>query len=156
LVLVALVAALTAPVTTLAAASQSEMSAALEGKPIKLSDVSQYHCHDLDYPLIHCFRSESSRDDTTAARLAASGIPYVIVWENGTYSGNSLILSQDYTALVVLAWNDRISSFKVQNSQSGRFWTDWFYGGTFYAFCCNQTVPYLGPFNDTFSSVYRI
>jgi hypothetical protein len=153
---VVLVAALTAPVSVFAAANQSEMSADLEGRPIKLSDVSKYHCHDLDYPRIHCFRSESSRDDATTSRLAASGVAYVIAWENGGYSGNSVILSQDYTVLATLAWNDRISSFKVQNSQSGRFWTDWFYGGTFYAFCCNQTVPYLGSYNDTFSSVYRM
>lgn len=158
--LIALVAsALTNPVSALGATDPSGMTADLEGRPIKLTDVSKYHCDDLDYPRIHCYRTESLRDASSAAglaALAASGTAYVIVWENGSYSGNSLIISQDYTVLATLAWNDRISSFKVQNSQSGRFWTDWFYGGTFYGFCCNQTVPTLGSFNDTFSSVYRM
>jgi hypothetical protein len=153
--LVALVVgAFVAPTTTLAAIG-TPVSADLEGTVIPLRDVNKYHCHDLDYPRIHCFRSEVTRDASARTLLATAGTAYVIVWENPSFQGASLIISQDYTALVTLFWNDRISSFKVQNSQSGRFWTDWFYGGTFYAFCCNQQVPLLGAYNDTFSSVYR-
>jgi len=64
-------------------------------------------------------------------------------------------VSQDYAALSAIGWNDRISSFRGRNSETGQFWTDWFYGGTWYAFCCNTSVSNLGSFNNTFSSIQR-
>ena len=86
---------------------------------------------------------------------AASGLDYVQWWDQSNYGGASMIASQDYGALSFIGWNDRIGSFKGKNLQTGNFYTDWFMGGTAYYFCCNQLVPSLGGFNDTFSSVYN-
>lgn len=144
------------PAPAFATTGQSEMNADLEGKPIQLGEVSRYHCQDLDYPRIHCFRTEAARDSSAAPLLATSGVTYVIVWENPSFQGASLIVSQNYTQLVTLAWNDRISSFKAKNGLNGRFWTDWFYGGTAYYFCCNQQVTVLGSFDNTFSAIQQL
>jgi hypothetical protein len=153
--LIALVV-LSAPGTVRAGTDKPAMTADLEGQPIALRDVAQYHCQDVDYPRIHCFRSQAARDASAATLLAAASSTYVIVWENAGYAGASLIISQDYPVLLTLGWNDRISSFKGQNMGSGKFWTDWFYGGSAYQFCCNQNIPLLGGYNDTFSSVFRL
>ena len=142
-----------APGQALAQPQAPAMSADLDGQPIPLTDVAKYACHDIAFPRIHCFSSEAARDASAAPLLASSSTTYVIVWADASYAGPSLIISQDYSAFVTVGWNDRISSFKAQNSTTGRFWTDWFYGGTADYFCCNQTVPYVGDaFNDTFSS----
>lgn len=135
--------------------ADGDLRADLNGRPIPLVDVGLYHCHDLSYPRIHCFARESDRDAAIAAPLAATGVDYVIAWEYSTYSGASIVFSSDYTVLATLGWNDRISSFKGRNSQSGHFWTDWFYGGNTLYFCCNQQYSSLGGFDDTFSSVHR-
>ena len=141
---------------TIAASPTSKLTADLDGRPIALIDVAKYACQDIDYPHIHCYSTNSARDASAASLLASPSSTYVIVWEDASYAGASLIISQDYTVLATLGWNDRISSFKAQNSQSGRFWTDWFYGGTAYYFCCNSQVGYVGDaYNDTFSSVQR-
>jgi hypothetical protein len=71
------------------------------------------------------------------------------------FSGASMYLAADYSMLVGIGWNDRISSFKAVSGQSGTFFVDWLYGGSSYSFCCNQNVASLGAFNDTFSSVRR-
>ena len=144
------------PATALAAPAGATMSADLDGRPIALSDVARYACHDIDYPRIRCFSSQAARDTSAAPLLASASATYVIVWADATFAGSSLIVSQDYTVLATLGWNDRIRSFKAQNNLNGRFWTDWFYGGTAYYFCCNQQVSYLGAYNDTFSSVQHL
>lgn len=138
--------------------SDASLTADLEGEPIELTEVGRYHCHDLDYPAIHCFRSPKALSDAVTGdgllRLL-SGVDYVMVWDGSGYSGSSLILSQDYDVLAVIGWNDRISSFKGRGLQTGTFHTDWFGGGSSYAFCCNQQVPNLGGYSNTFSSVYN-
>jgi hypothetical protein len=121
-----------------------------------LSSVSKYHCQDLDYPRIHCFRTEIDLEMSAASLLAASASSYVIAWDQPTYAGTSFIFTQDYTVLATIGWNDRISSFKAQNSQTGHWYTDWFYGGSSWYFCCNVQQPSLGAYNDIFSSVHRL
>jgi hypothetical protein len=152
----AIICALTLGPATVVGASSSPMTADLDGRPIALSEVAKHSCHDIDYPRIHCFATQAARDASAAPLLASSSATYVIVWEDASYAGSSLIISQDYTVLATLGWNDRISSYKAQNSLTGRFWTDWFYFGTAYYFCCNQQVPLLGVYNDTFSSVQHL
>ena len=66
-----------------------------------------------------------------------------------------MYMSDDYQVLATIGWNDRISSFIVKNSMTGKFWTDWFYGGSYYYFCCNSQVQYLGGYDNTFSSVFH-
>ena len=147
-----------------------DLSADLDGGPIKVVDVGKWYCHDFDYPVIHCFSDpqrleESTFEAVTRSRAnalargdfaaAATGVVYVTVYEYTTYQGGYMHMSEDYSLLSLIGWGDRISSFRAKNSQSGAFWTDWLYSGTKYNFCCNQQLGSLGGYNDTFSSVYR-
>jgi hypothetical protein len=66
-----------------------------------------------------------------------------------------MYFSADYSALALIGWNDRISSFIGQNSGSANFWTDWFFSGSYYSFCCNQQIASLGSYDNSFSSVIR-
>ncbi len=140
-----------------AATNTRELTADLDGAPIALADVGKYHCDDFDAPRIHCFVSALERDARLGGigTLAAGTGPYVVIYDQGSYAGASMVISGNYSALAAIGWNDRISSFKGQNSQSGHFTTDWFGGGTKYSFCCNQQVPSLGGYDNTFSSVTR-
>jgi len=133
----------------------SDLRADVRGRAIALAEVGRFHCHDFDYPRIHCFETSAELDAAVAAPLSATALDYVLVFENASYNGASMYISSDYTALAVVGWNDRISSFKARNSLSGRFWTDWFYSGSSWSFCCNSQISSLGSFDDTFSSVQR-
>lgn len=135
--------------------SAASMRADLDGKPIALSDVGRHYCEDFTAPAIHCYSTKSALE-TAAAPLAAAATNYVVVFEFTTYAGNYMYMSQDYTVLATIGWNDRISSFMALNSESGHFFTDWFYGATTWGFCCNQQVPGLGAYDNTFSSVHRL
>lgn len=152
------------------AQKQDQVTADLDGSPIDPSRVGNWYCHDFDYPAIHCFSDparleESSTQAQDAMRLdalasgdfatALAGATYVTVYEYPTYQGAFMQMSENYSLLSLIGWNDRISSFKVRNSLSGAFWTDWLYSGTKYNFCCNQELSQLGSFDDTFSSVYH-
>ncbi|HJP89025.1 MAG TPA: hypothetical protein VJ850_08330 [Candidatus Limnocylindrales bacterium] len=151
-------------------AKGGDLHADLDGTPIDLVDVGKWYCHDFAYPAIHCFSDPAALEAATSSELvtlgsnrtltadattAAAGVNYVIVYEFTTYQGAYMYMSEDYSILATIGWNDRISSFVVLNSQSGAFWTNWLYSGTRYNFCCNQSVASLGTFNDTFSSVFR-
>jgi hypothetical protein len=133
----------------------SEVTASLDGKPIPLSDVSKYYCDDFAFPVIRC--SVSPLVIQTRATLVAllSSVDYVTIFDQISYAGAFMNVSQDYTVLATIGWNDRISSFKARNSETGRFWTDWFYTGTTWSFCCNQQASSLGSYDNTFSSVQR-
>ena len=133
-----------------------ELSADVDGRPIALNAIPKYHCQDLDYPRIHCFRTPAALEASAANLLAATASAYVYAWDQPSYAGGSFIFTQDYLALATIAWNDRISSFKAKNSDTGHWYTDWFYGGTSWYFCCNVQQPFLGSFDDTFSSVHRL
>lgn len=130
----------------------------LEGIPIPLTAVGKFHCNDLDFPAIHCFRSVtdlSASVEVDGSLSLLSAADYVQIYQDAAFQGPSMVVSQNYPVLAAIGWNDRISSFKGRNSHTGTFFTDWFAGGTPYAFCCNQQVSSLGGFNDTFSSIYN-
>ena len=152
------------PATATAAEAPIGVTADLAGRPIELARVAGFHCHDLDYPRIHCFETARARDAALALEasagspgpLSTTAVSYVVVYEHGSYGGASLVVSQDYSSLTFIGWNDRISSFRAQNGETGNFHWDWFYGGgTPYTFCCNQNVPSLGIWNDNISSILR-
>jgi len=146
---------LTHPGAALGAEPEPELSATLDGKPIPLADVSKYFCDDFAYPEIRCSRSQLIMElrGTTATLLAS--VDYVTIFENPTFNGSWMNVSQDYGALVAIGWNDRISSYKARNSETGRFWTDWFNTGTAWSFCCNNWVTSLGSYDNRFSSIER-
>lgn len=127
----------------------------LDGQPIPLQDVSRYYCDDFAYPTITCSTSALITSTRASVTQLLTGVDYVTIFDKSAYGGSFMHVSQDYTALVLIGWNDKISSFKARNSETGEFWTDWFYGGTAWSFCCNSQVPSLGAYDNTFSSVVR-
>lgn len=143
------------PAPASAANPDTELTATLDGKAIPVADVGKYDCDDFAYPEIQCWSNRVLADSRALLVNVLTSITYVTIYDLANYAGASMNVSQDYAALSTIGWNDRISSFKARNSETGQFWTDWFYGGTWYAFCCNTSVASLGSFNNTFSSIQR-
>jgi hypothetical protein len=149
------VAAARYPAPTLAADPEAALSATLDGKPIPLEEVGKHYCDDFAYPEIRCWSSRLPADTRALTVTLLTAIDYVTIYDLTNFNGSFMNVSQDYTALSIIGWNDRISSFKAKNSETGTFYTDWFYGGSFWAFCCNAQLSSLGSYNNTFSSVLR-
>jgi hypothetical protein len=131
------------------------LTATLDGKPIPLVDVGKYDCDDFAYPEIRCWSSKVIADARAVAVTLLTAVDYVTIWDGANYGGSYLNVSEDYPALAVIGWNDRVSSFKARNSETGTFYIDWFYGGGQWNFCCNQQAPNLGSWNNTISSIVR-
>jgi hypothetical protein len=99
------------------------------------------HRHLLDWPYLHCFRSERVRDASVALALRTSGSNvlsggYVTAWQDQGSNGPSVTLSADVNNLGAIGWNDRITSFKAFSGASGRFYEHAGYTGNYFAFCC--------------------
>jgi hypothetical protein len=156
---VAVVLTLVAPATVAAASGpggDASLRADLDGSPIELVDVGRWYCEDFAPPAVHCFSTAKALEARTAAVLSTTAVDFVTVYEYPSFAGNYMHMSQDYSVLATIGWNDRISSFKGRNYQSGVFFVDWFYSGASWNFCCNSLVTSLGSFDNTFSSVHRV
>lgn len=153
-----------------AALTDRRLRADLDSLPIGLADVGLWFCHDFDHPEIHCFSTGPALESAVAERLASGSVEsgefttlaafgpndYVTIYSEPSYGGSYAHLSANYDQLWMIGWNDRISSYKGRNSQSGTFYSDWFGGGTVRTFCCNTTVAWMtSTYDNTFSSVYR-
>jgi hypothetical protein len=143
------------PRMALAADPEPKLSATLDGRPIPLEDVGKYYCDDFAYPEIRCWSTRALADSRALAVTLLTSIDYVTVYDLTNFNGAFMNISQDYAALSTIGWNDRVSSFKARNSETGTFYTDWFYSGSFWGFCCNSQLSSLGSFNNTFSSIIR-
>ncbi len=143
------------PVVVAAAPSQGQLSADLDGQPIALRDVGNWYCEDFAYPRIHCYSSSKALESAMAPILSTTSVNYVLVFDYSGFGGSYMYMSADYTVLALIGWNDRISSFWGLNGQDGHFFTDWFYGGNSWYFCCNDQASYLGNFDNSFSSVHQ-
>jgi len=150
-----LIATLLAPSAAFAGDADPELSATLDGRPIPLDEVGKHDCDDFSYPEIRCFSVRVVIDSRALLVTMLTSIDYVSIYDGTNYTGASMNVSQDYGTLSTIGWNDRISSIKGRNSDTGTLWTDWFYGGTWYSFCCNTQVPNLGAYSNAFSSVER-
>jgi hypothetical protein len=131
------------------------LTALLDGVAIPLEEVSKYYCDDFSYPVITCSVSPLLHAVRTTAFALLASVDYVTVFEHATFQGASMNISQDYPVLTLIGWNDRISSFKVRNGETGRFSVDWLYAGSGWSFCCNTQQGTLGGYDNTFSSVQR-
>ncbi len=156
---VVLAAVVLAPIPV-AATTDSEsgsvlLVAYLDGQPIKPVEVANYYCEDFAYPVINCYRDPQRLETRVASLLAATATDYVVIYDYMTYAGPYMYVSEDYTVLALLGWNDRISSLRSVNSQAGHLFTDWFYAGTGWYFCCNSQYASLGSYDNTFSSVHH-
>ena len=153
--------AATAPLT--AAAEQASdalaradgLSAYLDGRRIKPEEVGNWYCQDFAYPIIECYSDPETLEDRAHSLLTAGTGDYVVIYDFTGYAGSYMYVSQNYTVLAVIGWNDRVSSMRSINAGAGNFHVDWFYGGSAYYFCCNNQYASLGGFDNTFSSVYR-
>jgi hypothetical protein len=135
--------------------SPERATADLDGAPLALEEVANWYCDDFSYPAIHCFRDAKRLEARREAMMATTAVTYVTIYDYATFAGSYMHVSEDYTALVFLGWNDRISSYKGRNNEDGHFYVDWYYGGTGYYFCCNQQAGSLGSFDNQFSSIHR-
>jgi len=136
-----------------AAPAGSNLTADLDGRPLELAKVGLYYCNDFAWPRIHCFSESAKLNAAVQPILAASSVNYVVAFDYTSFQGPYMYFSTNYSALAVIGWNDRISSFISQSSGSGKFWTDWFFSGSYYSFCCGERVASLGSYDNTFSSV---
>jgi hypothetical protein len=130
-------------------------TAYLDGKPISLASVSKYYCDDFDYPVIRCSTSQLVAGTRASLTLLLTGVDYVTIYDFTYYSGSWMNVSQDYNVLSLIGWNDKISSFRARNSETGRFFVDWLNSGSQWGFCCNTQQPSLGGYDNTFSSIQR-
>lgn len=150
-----------------ASAESPVLIAELEGQPIPATSAGDYYCHDFDYPVIHCFRTADALERSVEGLTAVVGadsatiagttaVSYVKIYDYASYAGNYAYISQDYSQLGDIGWNDRISSYIALNSETGAFYTNAGFGGTIDYFCCNQGVASLSStFNNQISSVRR-
>jgi len=148
-------AALFRPAAAAAGDGESGLSASLDGTPIPVEDVGKYICDDFAYPEIRCWSSRVLADSRALAMTVLTSVDYATIYDFTAYAGSYMHVSQDYSALNVIGWSDKISSFKGRNAETGIFYVDWFYQGTWYAFCCSTQVANLGVFSNTFSSMRR-
>jgi hypothetical protein len=139
--------------------------AVLDGQPISLEQASRLSCHDFDYPVLTCFATskammaaaaELARAGTSSSAretsLATSG--YIVVFENGAYSGAARAIFGDYAYLGDIGWNDRISSLKSYGA-TGHFSEHAPAGGLLYFVSPTLRSSYVGDlYNDKFSAVY--
>jgi hypothetical protein len=149
-----LLAAMVAP-----PASADGLRATLDGKRIRIDRVASLQCHDFEYPVIRCFSTADriaadidarlDNSDVDGARLLSVG--FVTVYQDISYGTPSISLSNDWSSLSVLGWNDRISSFKSFGATGG-FWEHSPSGGFFHGYATTTQTSSLGSHNDAFSA----
>ncbi len=162
----AIVAAAALPST--AGASQPFLSADLDGWPITLEEVSDYYCHDFDWPAIHCYSAAQALEHEVArvglqrapgaisAKEAVSSLSYIRVFDLTWYAGPYIYLSQDYSHLSDIGWNDRISSYTGSNYEtSALFVNNWYEGSGFFVCCNNKASTLSSTFDNKISSAER-
>ena len=138
--------------------TNSPVAVVLDGRFIGTATPAAAHCDDLIPGVLECFSRMSERDTVAELRMALSptGVSssgYVVAYQDASFLGASVVLSQDYSNLGSIGWNDRISSYKVYTPLTGYFYGDAGYTGGMTSFCCNSQVSYVGDArNDSFSS----
>jgi len=165
-VLVALLLAATVP-DVASAGQASGLRADLNGRPIPVLAVSQYYCHDFNWPAIHCYSSPGSVDAAVRAALAQrtarstnidslSALNYIRLYDLSGYAGAYIYLSANYPDLSVIGWNDRASSYVAVNNLSSSLSVNTYYQGATLFLCCNQHAPSLSStFDNHISSAER-
>ena len=147
-----------------AGGSSSDVRADLEGKPIAIEDIHRYSCHDLEFPVIRCFKSQAATEraierasiaESGFAAMGTLGVTYVVAYDQAWFAPGTLYVSQVYDNLGAIGWNDIISSYRSVNNGSGHFAKDAFDNGLLTYFCCNVQVGWVGSSqNDSYSSIY--
>ncbi len=149
------------------AAAAAPVRAVMDGHAISLAKARSLSCHDFDFPVLTCFRTPAEMETAAAVRagsgpgadggaapLAAASTGYVIVYVDGSFGGSARALSQDYSYLGTIGWNDVISSLRSYGA-TGHFCENAPSGGFAYYFYPTSSVSYVGDYyNDKFSALY--
>lgn len=158
-------------VGTVASDDSLPLTADLEGRRIALARVSDFYCHDFDWPAIHCFVAPAAleaavwdilgeSESTVAAGVdpgSGGGVAYIRVFDWTWYAGTYIYLSANYPNLGVIGWNDRISSYTGSNSQTSALSVNTWYSGSTLLVCCNQKAATLSStFDNKISSAQRL
>lgn len=134
--------------------SEDNRRATLEGAALNLSQVASYNCHDLRSPVDTCFRRVVDRDRDIRRIEARDSLPYVKIFRDENYGGQSYIISESEPNLASVGWNDEITSFKSLNGGRPRFYQDASYGTPSWRWSAGAWVANVGSSaNDKFSSV---
>ena len=135
--------------------AEPSLSATLDSKPIPLAHVGRYYCDDFSYPVITCSRSPVNVEQRASAASLAAAIDYTTIYDYASFAGAYMHVTQDYNALSMIGWNDRIGSFRGKNGETGTMYRDWFYGGLTWNFCCNAQYGSLLSWDNAISSIRR-
>jgi len=167
--LVGLVMLASATLPAAASASQPALSADLDGRAIALTDVSNFYCHDFDWPAIHCFSTPAAVERAVAqvavernpeaadTAEAVSALSYIRVFDWTWYAGAYIYLSQDYSDLGAIGWNDRISSYTGSNDETSALFVDTYHQGAGIIVCCNNIASTLSStYDNKISSTERL
>ncbi len=150
----------------LPAAAGGPIRAVAGGRPISLDAARSLSCHDFDFPVLTCYQTAGEMEAAAAERarsglqaqsvgsLAAASTGYVVVYVDGAWGGSARAISQSYSYLGTIGWNDVISSLRSYGA-SGYFTENAPTGGFVYSFYGTSQVTYVGDtYNDKFSAVY--
>ena len=153
------------PMTVSAApATNGVPSVYLDGQRIDGHGAGSFYCHDRDYPVIRCFRTDADRaaDENapaTAPEAAIAGSagpasllsPYVRWYRDANFSGPSFDAYVYEANLAAIGWDNLISSFAPLNGGHPLWWTGPNRSGTKWDWG-TASVATLGAANDQFSS----
>lgn len=159
-ILLAVAIVLATPAPSVLGARSGELWATADDRPIPLAAVSSLYCHDLDYPLIRCFRDEPAlRADEQRAEAAAPAGSSITVWvtwyRDADYGGPAFDAAWSWPDLATINWSRQISSFRSYSGANPR----WYFlpnyaGGVSVSWGANAQVSYVGgTYNDRFESV---
>lgn len=163
LVLIVLALSVGSPLS--AATASTVVRADLSGMPIGLADVGKLHCHDLAFPAIHCYATESDlrsaiafhSDFRGAAPRGPAAVAYIELFASPNYLGGSISLSANYANLGTIGWNDLASSYWPFNNLNSQLSVNTNYTGSSLFPCCNQPLPsFTSTFDNAISSARRI
>lgn len=150
----------------------AEAHATLAGRSLPLERITEYHCHDRDFPLIRCFETEAesladqgidprespSSGLTDSVELSASGAQalsstlYTIFYRDWFHGGPSYGAYGNISSLSSIGWDNQISSFRLYNGARPRWFLGSFYSGGYSCWTGDQSILGSG-WNDTISSV---
>ncbi len=148
------------------------ISATLNGGLLAVSEMTNYACHDRDYPTFRCFDTiaQMSADLDASVRMIAptSGVTtngsigsmaaqvvwITTVYVDINYSNAALAVTSSLWSMPS-GWNDIVSSSRNQSGQDPCFWQGVGYSGGGLRFGAGAWIPNYVPyyFNDIVSSI---
>src|SRR5436189_6437287 len=95
------------PSPALATNPEPQLSATLDGRPMPVEDVGKHYCDDFAYPEIRCWSTRLQEDSRALAMTLLTSTDYVTIFDGTSFNGALMNVSQDYSVLATIGWNDR-------------------------------------------------